>query len=121
LEINKELGGKGMIIKKNGSVETNSLFPNSDWYNEGNYIIDETKEENKELIEKIKANAPYMELIIEDGQIVDVIPTERPTSEPIIPEPTLEEKIELLQKQLLETQQIIIDMEYQKLLENRGM
>lgn len=70
-----------MIIKENGAFEVNSLYPSSDWYNEKNYVIDETKEENQELIEKIKVHAPYMELVIEESRIVDVIPTERP--EPI--------------------------------------
>lgn len=80
-----------MIIKINKSIETHSWFPNVDWYNEGNYIIDETKEENKELIEKIKAYAPYMELVIKDDKVVDIIPTERPEPEPIILEPTAED------------------------------
>ncbi|QUH21409.1 hypothetical protein [Alkaliphilus sp. B6464] len=82
-----------MIVLRDKTIETNSLFPSTDWYNEGNYIIDETKEENKELIEKIKLNAPYMELVIEDGQIVDVIPTERPEPIPeIVNEQVDEEK-----------------------------
>ncbi|MFD2704620.1 DUF4376 domain-containing protein [Salibacterium lacus] len=67
-----------MIIKSNKSFELNSTFPDSDWYNEGNYVIDETKEENQELIKKIKEHAPYMELVIEDGEIVDIDPMEKP-------------------------------------------
>ena len=67
-----------MIIKKDKSVEMNSMFPNGDWYEEGNYVIDETKEENLELIQKVNKHAPYMELIIENEVVVDVLPLERP-------------------------------------------
>ncbi len=73
-----------MIVRKDKIIETNSLFPSTDWYNEGNYVIDEAKEENQELIEKIKVNAPYMELVIKDGQIVDIVPTERPEPESVV-------------------------------------
>jgi hypothetical protein len=84
-----------MIVRKDRTYETNTLFPNSDWYSEGNYVIDETKEESKELIQKIKDHAPYMELVLEGDKIVDIIPKELPISEiePICQEPTLEERV----------------------------
>lgn len=82
-----------MIIRKDKTYEINSLYINTDWYNEDNYVIDETLEENYELTEKIKANAPYMELVIKDNKLVDIIPTERPKPEPIVVnEPIDEEK-----------------------------
>lgn len=80
-----------MIVRKDKYAETNSLFPNIDWYNEGNHVIDETLEENQELITKIKANAPYMDLVIVDGKIVDIIPTERPEPDLSVSESTFEE------------------------------
>lgn len=67
----------------------------------------------------IEQHYPYIELVIEGGQLIDIIPTDR--LKPEQETPTLEEKIESLQQQLLETQQFIIDLEYQKLLENGGM
>ncbi|MFD2704247.1 DUF4376 domain-containing protein [Salibacterium lacus] len=67
-----------MIIKSNKSFELNSAFPDSDWYNEGNYIIDETNQENQDLIQKIKEHAPYMDLILENDEIIDIKPTEKP-------------------------------------------
>jgi len=70
-----------VIVRQDRTIETNSWFPNTDWYNESNYVIDETREENKALIEKIQSHSPYMELVIDDDKIVDVIPIERP--EPI--------------------------------------
>jgi len=80
-----------MIVKNDKTFETNSLFPNIDWYNEENYVIDETKEENQELIRNIKTHAPYMELIVEGGKIIEIVPIERPTAEPIEVEPSTEE------------------------------
>ncbi|MFZ4454348.1 DUF4376 domain-containing protein [Salibacterium aidingense] len=67
-----------MIIKSDNTYETNKIFPSNDWYNEGNYVIDETKEENRNLIQKIKNSAPYMDLVIENGQVIDVTPLEKP-------------------------------------------
>jgi len=87
------IGGIELIIKKDNSIETNSLFPHLDWYGDGNYVIDETDIQNEELIEKLKTHAPYMDLIIKDGKIVDIIPTERPELMPeIVNEQVDEEK-----------------------------
>lgn len=88
-----------MIVFKDKSYETCSLYPNSDWYNEGNYVIDETTINGRVLAQKIIKHAPYMDLVIEDGKLVDIIPTERPPKpeptppepEPTPPEPTLTE------------------------------
>lgn len=91
-----------MIVRLDKTFETNSLFLNSDWYNEGNYVIDETNEENQELIKKIKDNAPYMELVVENDKVIDVIPTERPEPEPLPPQPpTPEDRLEALELALL--------------------
>ena len=109
-----------MIVRKDKTYETNSLFPGINWYeDEENYVIDETKEENQELIQKIKEHSPYMELVIEYGELVDIIPTERPSEqEPNLPEkPTIEE----LQEQVLELQEYILEQEYEKLLNQGGM
>lgn len=98
-----------MIVKKDKIFETNSLFPNADWYNEGNYAIDETKEENQGLIQKIKDNAPYMELIIENEQIVDIIPRPDliPEPEPVMPVPTIEKRLEIAENTILDLMTII--------------
>jgi len=73
-----------LIIRPDGTYETNSLFPDTDWYNEGNYVIDETKEENQELIQKIKSHAPHMELVVEGGKVIDIIPLEKPKPKTLI-------------------------------------
>lgn len=93
-----------MIVRSDKTYEVNSLFPDLDWYGEGNYVVDETKAENQELIQKIKDNAPYMDLVIEDGEIVDIIPRPdlMPEPEPEHPKPpSLEDRISALEDVLL--------------------
>ena len=59
------------IIREHG-LETNSLFPNTDWYNEGNEVIDETTPEGKALVEKLLALSPFYKLIRDtEGNIID--------------------------------------------------
>ena len=61
-----------MAIIREYSLETNSLFPNTDWYNEGNEVIDETTPEGKALVEKLLALSPFFKLIRDsEGSIVD--------------------------------------------------
>lgn len=85
-----------MIIRNNG-YESNSLYPDTDWYNENNFVIDETNSENKEIIDKIKEHAPYMELVIENDTVVDIIPLEKPILPEPIAEPTLNERVTQLE------------------------
>lgn len=62
-----------MIIDTNTkSYETNSLFPNINWYNDDRIVIDETTEEGRQLVEKIINNYPFFDLVIKDGQLIDV-------------------------------------------------
>lgn len=82
-----------MIVRRDKTYETNSLFLNVNWYEgEDNYVIDETTEGGKILAEKIKAYFPYFEFVLdEEGNLIDVIPTEIPDPDPVIPEPSLED------------------------------
>ena len=96
-----------MIVREDKTYETNSLFPSSNWYeNEDNHVIDETKEENQELINKIKEHSPYMELVLEGGKIIDVIPTEKPP-EPELPKTETTEE----QKRIKELEEKLADSE----------
>lgn len=61
-----------MIVRSNKGYETNKLFPKTDWYNENNYVVDETTEKGKILAQKIKDNYPNYELVVEDGELIDV-------------------------------------------------
>lgn len=82
-----------MIIKKNKSYSFNSANTSGD-FSDSNalFVIDEKLDENKSLIQKIVVNAPYYDFVLdEEGKLIDIIPTERPEPEPVIPEPSLED------------------------------
>ncbi|TCM89590.1 hypothetical protein EV294_11255 [Paenibacillus sp. BK033] len=63
-----------MIVRPDGTYESNSLFLNSNWYeNETeNYVVDETTEVGQTLSVKIVSLYPFYNLIIEQGVLVDV-------------------------------------------------
>jgi len=50
-----------LIIKKDKSFETNSMFPSSDWYNEGNILIDETTQNGKKMAKEYIENYPFVD------------------------------------------------------------
>ena len=61
-----------MAIIRENSLETNSRFPNTDWYNEGNEVIDETTPEGRALVEKLLTLSPFYKLIRDsEGNIID--------------------------------------------------
>lgn len=63
--------------------------PNENWTgdNENYFLVDS----NSELANKIRENAPFMNFVVNDDKLIDIIPTERPP-EPE-PEPTIEEML----------------------------
>ena len=96
-----------MIILSDGNFETNSLFPNTDWYNEGNEVIDETTEEGRLLAEKIMTLFPAYTIVRNaEGKIIDVVddPVKREQlrqqeeQEAQESPPTLEERIQALEE-----------------------
>lgn len=72
--------------------EQQSHRPNVCW-KEGWILVDETTEEGKQLAQKIMDHYPYYELVLDnDGNLIDIVPTERPKPE-IVVEEIDEEKI----------------------------
>lgn len=60
------------IIRKEYGLETNSLFPNTDWYNDGNEVIDETTPAGKALVDKLLSLSPFYALIRDsEGNVID--------------------------------------------------
>jgi len=72
-----------IIHKSTKSVETLSGHPNENFGNYPNvFIVDD----NCELGKRILANIPFFEIVLDgEGNLADVIPTERPPAPP--PEP----------------------------------
>lgn len=96
-----------MILYADGNFETNTLFPDTDWYNEGNEVIDETTEDGRVLAEKITALYPAYTLVRDSqGKIIDVVddPVKREQlrqqeeQEATEVPPTLEERVQALEE-----------------------
>ena len=64
--------------------ETRSDMPVGDWTGTADFVVDETDEQNAELIAKIKEYAPYFDYVTDDeGNLVDVVKTgEKPEPGP---------------------------------------
>lgn len=78
-----------MLIHKNDKyyVERQDM-PNENWIGEDFYLVDS----DSELAEKIRENYPYFEFAFDDnGNLIDVTPTERPEQPPAPEVMTLEE------------------------------
>lgn len=63
-----------MIIRPDKTYETNSLFPDSNWYADQttNMVVDETTPEGRALAAAYAMAWPYVEPVIVDGIVVDV-------------------------------------------------
>lgn len=73
-----------MIIRQDKSYETNSLFPNIDWYeDENNYVIDETTEEGQIIMQTYIENYPFVEIEHTDGHVTNVVVLEEERLEEI--------------------------------------
>ncbi len=78
-----------MLIHKNDKyyVERQDM-PNENWIGEEFYLVDS----DSELAEKIRENHPYFEFVLDDdGNLIDITPTERPELPPAPEVMTLEE------------------------------
>lgn len=73
-----------MIIRNNKMFETNSMFLNSDWYNEGNYIIDETTPEGQQMAQTYIENYPFVDIEHDGEFITRVIILDKPEKPPKI-------------------------------------
>lgn len=132
-----------MIIRKDKTYETNLFFPNTDWYNKGNYIMDETTEEGQLMAQIYIENYPFVD-IEHDGEFVTrVIILDKPIRLPEvegkrielvkndlgeweyvyvdIPITKEELKIKELEQQLLEVQEYMLEAELEKLMKEGGM
>ena len=84
-----------MIIFNNKTYQTRASKPNSDWTGEALYVVSD----GSELAKKISNLYPYYDFVLDaDGNLIDVVETERPEPAPAPePEPTQEERISALE------------------------
>lgn len=74
-----------MIIFDNKTYQTRSDKPDTDWLGTATYVV----EDGTRIADKVVSYFPYYDFVLDDdGNLVDVIATERP-----LPEPTLEERV----------------------------
>lgn len=62
-----------MIIRNNKGFETNSHFPNVDWYDDGRtrFVL----EDGSDIAEKVKQHAPYYDFVEDEaGNLTDITP-----------------------------------------------
>jgi len=95
-----------MIIKKDKRFEINSLYPNVDWYNEGNYIIDETTEQGKQMAKTYIDNYPFVDFEHDGQYVTKVIVLDKPEMPPEVEG----KRIELVQNENGEWEYIYVDI-----------
>lgn len=73
-----------MIIYENKGYETRSDKPNENWMADYPELPQPlfVVPDGSELAQKIIENYPYYDFVVQDGQLVDITPTERPGPEP---------------------------------------
>ena len=57
-----------IINKTTKRFQTRSDKPNENWTNEDVYVVDD----NSELAQKIQSNYPFFELVVENGELIDI-------------------------------------------------
>ena len=95
-----------MIIRQDKSYEINSLYPKTDWYNEGNYIIDETTEQGKQMAKTYIENYPFVDFEHDGEFVIKVIVLDKPERPPEIEG----KSIELIKNEQGEWEYIYVDI-----------
>lgn len=64
-----------MRVLLNKGIEQLSLYPDTDWVGDALYVVPD----GTELANKLLQYAPYYDFVLdENGQLIDITPTERP-------------------------------------------
>lgn len=86
-----------MIVNKDKSYNKNSLYPNTDWIGNADFILNDNDEKDAEIEEKIISMYPNFDFVLNDdgSKIVDVVATSEPIDKVISQKKTeLSEKCE---------------------------
>ena len=72
-----------MIIRKDKTYNKNSLYPNTDWIGDADWVLDDNNENDTQIEEKIILMYPNFDFVLNDDgtKIIDVVATE-PQPEP---------------------------------------
>ena len=96
-----------MIIRQDKTYETNTMYPNSNWYeDEENYIIDETTDEGKQMAQMYIDNYPFVDFEHDGEFVTKVIVLDKPERPPEIEG----KSIELIKNEQGEWEYIYVDV-----------
>ena len=78
-----------MIIRKDKTYSKSSLYPNTDWIGNADFILNDNDEKDAEIEEKIISMYPNFDFVLNDDgtKIIDVIATEPQPAPEKPPEP----------------------------------
>lgn len=93
-----------IINKESKNYETNNLFPKTDWYNAGNFIIDETTEEGQQMAQMVIDNYPLIDFEHDGEFVTKVILLDKPER----PEEVEGKEIQLVQNEQGEWEYIYV-------------
>lgn len=71
-----------MIVRQNKIYETHSEHKSTDWYNEDNYVIDETTQEGQQMAQTYIENYPFVDFEHDGEFVTKVIVLDKPEKPP---------------------------------------
>lgn len=97
-----------MVVYKDKRYAKCSMFPNTDWLGNADFILDDNDERDAELEAKIISLYPNFEFVFDDnGQPVDVTETE---PEPKPPEITTEQRMTAMENAMEEIINMLMEV-----------
>lgn len=97
-----------MIVNKDKSYNKNSLYPNTDWIGNADFILNDNDEKDAEIEEKIISMYPNFDFILNDDgtKIIDVVATE---PQPVQPAITQEQRLTAAENAIEEIINLIME------------
>ena len=97
-----------MIVNKDKSYNKNSLYPNTDWIGNADFILNDNDENDAETEGKIISMYPNFEFVLNDDgtKIVDVVATE---PQPVPPAITQEQRLTAAENAIEEIINLIME------------
>ena len=97
-----------MVIYKDKRYAKCSLFPNTDWFGDADWVLNDNDEKDAEIEEKIISLYPNFEFVLDDdGNISDVVETE---PEPMPPEITTEQRLSAMENAVEEIINMLMEV-----------
>lgn len=97
-----------MIVNKDKSYNKNSLYPNTDWIGNADFILNDNDEKDAEIEEKIISMYPNFDFVLNDDgtKIIGVVATE---PQPVPPAITQEQRLTAAENAIEEIINLIME------------